>query len=74
MSCMTGFNAPSGNIAPENLIGSGGAAALLNVDRSTLSRRISSGLFKPLARLDGPNGPYVFDREAIEALAKDGAK
>lgn len=74
MFCMNGFNAPNRGVSPEDLIGSSGAAALLQVDRSTLSRRISSGAIKPLARLDGPNGPFVFDRTDIEALAKDGAK
>ena len=69
---MTGFNAPKGVVSPANLIGSSGAAALLQVDRSTLSRRISAGHIKPLARLDGPKGPFVFDRQDIEALAKGG--
>lgn len=74
MCCMTGFIAPNGSVSPKDLIGSGGAAALLQVDKSTLSRRISSGKIKPLARLDGPHGPFVFDRSEIEQLVKESTK
>lgn len=71
---MNGVNATSRIVSTGDLIGSGGAAALLQVDKSTLSRRVSSGKIKPLARLDGPHGPFVFDRCEIEQLAKESVK
>lgn len=46
----------------EQLIGSKTVCALLNIDRSTLTRRIERGELTPLAQLDGPNGAFVFDR------------
>jgi hypothetical protein len=43
---------------------------LLGIDhRSTLKRRIEAGTIPYLAQLDGPGGPYVFDRHDIERLA-----
>lgn len=54
-------------IMPNQLIGSKAVCALLNIDRSTLSRRISKGQLKPLAQLDGPRGAYVFDAADIQA-------
>lgn len=71
---MAGINAQSRSVSAGNLIGSGEAAIMLQVDKSTLSRRISSGKINPLARLDGPRGPFVFDRTEIEALAEGDAK
>lgn len=71
---MNGRTAPERVVSTGDLIGSGETAAILCVDKSTLSRRVSTGKLKPLTRLDGPNGPFVFARTDIEALAKDGAK
>ena len=57
-------------ISPGDLIGSGEVMALLGIThRSTLARRIEAGTIPTLAQLDGPGGPYVFDRHDIEALA-----
>jgi predicted site-specific integrase-resolvase len=57
-------------ISPGDLIGSGEVMELLGIDhRSTLKRRIEAGTIPYLAQLDGPGGPYVFDRHDIERLA-----
>ena len=57
-------------ITPSQLIGSATVCELLNIDRSTLTRRIQRGTLKPLARLDGM-GSFVFDRIDIEAAANE---
>lgn len=51
----------------EQLIGSGELCSILDIDRSTLSRRIARGAVTPLAQLDGPNGAFVFDRSDFPA-------
>lgn len=57
-------------ISPGDLIGGAEAARLLGIaHRSTLIRRVEAGQVPYLAQLDGPGGPYVFDRQDIEALA-----
>lgn len=71
---MNGRTAPERIVSTGDLIGSGETAALLCVDKSTLSRRVSSGKLQPITRLDGPHGPFVFDRSEIEQLAKESAK
>jgi hypothetical protein len=44
-----------------SLIGSKTVCDRLDIDRSTLVRRIQAGVLVPLAQLDGPTGAYVFD-------------
>lgn len=56
-------------IAPCDLIGSGEAAALLQISKPTLTRRIAAGTLKPLAQLDGPRGVFIFDRNDILVIA-----
>jgi len=57
-------------ISPGDLIGGAEAMRLLGIThRSTLLRRIEAGQVPYLAQLDGPGGPYVFDRQDIERLA-----
>jgi hypothetical protein len=60
-------------ITPCDLIGAGEAAALLNVSKPTLTRRIAAGSLKPLAQLDGRKGAFIFDRNDIQALARPAA-
>jgi hypothetical protein len=57
-------------IWPGQLIGSATVCAMLHIDRSTLTRRVASGVIEPLARLDGGSGAFVFDRSDIEVLVK----
>lgn len=53
-----------------NLIGTAEAAALLRIDRSSLVRRVRAGTIEPVQKLPAATGAYLFDREAIERLAK----
>lgn len=56
-------------VTPADLIGGAEVMALLGIQhRSTLTRRIESGAIPYLVQLDGPGGPYVFDRQDILAL------
>jgi hypothetical protein len=57
-------------IWPGQLVGAATACAILGIDRSTLSRRISRGVLVPLAQLDGDGGAYVFDRSDLEPRKK----
>lgn len=56
-------------IVPEQLIGAVEVCDILQIDRSTLSRRIAAGKIVPLTQLDGRRGAFVFDRNDIQALA-----
>lgn len=56
-------------VAPQNLIGSVEAAAILKITKSTLTRHVAAGKIAPLATLPGPRGALIFDRCAIEAMA-----
>ena len=49
-----------------DLIGSAETAAVLGIDRSTLSRWISSGRIKPAMQLPGDSGAYLFHRADVE--------
>lgn len=54
---------------PADLIGAAEVCRILGIQhRSTLTRRIEAGTVPVLAQLDGPGGPYVFDRQQILAL------
>ena len=55
------------------LIGSAEACALLNIDRSTLTRWIAAGKLAPASKMPGSNGAFVFARAVIEALAQTAA-
>jgi excisionase family DNA binding protein len=59
-------------IRPSQLIGAAEAAEILGLQRSTLTRWIHRGAIKPLAKLDGGRGAYVFDRAEILALSLGG--
>lgn len=60
-------------IQPGDLIGAGEAAHILGVHKATLTRRVANGQLVPLARLDGPHGAFVFDREDVEKAAQRAA-
>lgn len=53
------------------LIGSAEAAAILGIDRSVLLRRVASGQLEPVQKLPAATGAYLFDRDAIEAIAPE---
>jgi predicted site-specific integrase-resolvase len=57
--------------APD-LIGSKEACQLLgDINRSTLIRWVRAGALKPVGKLDGTNGAYMFARADVEKLARD---
>lgn len=53
-------------------IGSAEAARILGVDVRTVHRRVERGELPALGKLDGYKGPYIFDRDRIEAIADAG--
>lgn len=54
---------------PADLVGAAEVCRILGIThRSTLTRRIEAGTVPVLAQLDGPGGPFVFDRQQILAL------
>lgn len=55
-------------VVSSDLIGVTEAAALMHVDRSTVTRRISSGKLTPVAVLAG--GIIVLDRSDVEAVIR----
>lgn len=65
---MTTDNNEARIIFPSQLIGAAEAAAILGVERSTLTRRLQRGEIHALAKLDGMRGVYVFDRADVLAL------
>ena len=54
-------------IWPGQLVGTKIACERYGIDRSTLTRRIQSGIIVPLARLDG--AAYVFDVSDLPAVS-----
>jgi hypothetical protein len=40
---------------------------MLKITKPSLTRRIAAGTLSPLARLDGPRGVFIFDRNDILA-------
>lgn len=56
-----------------NLIGSAEVCARLDIDRSTLIRRIQLGRIEYAAKLPGKSGPYLFDPTYINRLVIDQA-
>lgn len=55
------------------LIGSTEASRLLDIDKATLSRWVTSGILHPVHKLPGRNGAYLFRRADIENLAAERA-
>lgn len=56
-----------------NLIGSAEVCARLDIDRSTLIRRIQMGRIQYATKLPGKSGPYLFDPTYINRLVIDQA-
>ncbi|WP_067891344.1 helix-turn-helix domain-containing protein [Nocardia vaccinii] len=53
---------------PTDLLTSEEASKLLEVDKSTLIRWVSSGDVKPVRKLPGKTGAFLFERSDIEDL------
>jgi len=51
-----------------DLIGSRESCRILQIDKSTLSRKVADGSIKPASKMPGRNGAYVFHRRDVEAL------
>ena len=58
-------------ISVSQLIGADEAAEILGIERSAFTKRIHAGTVKPLTKLSGARGAYIFDREEIQKLAKE---
>lgn len=56
-----------------NFIGSAEVCARLDIDRSTLIRRVQLGRIQYAAKLPGKSGAYLFDPEYINRLVIDAA-
>lgn len=52
-----------------DLIGTAEAAKMLDIDRSSLVRRVRSGSIEPFQKLPATTGAYLFDRAEIEKAA-----
>lgn len=57
------------NPSPEQLMTADEAAALLGVDRSTVTRWAQSGRLEEHMKFPGLRGPRLFERSTVEALA-----
>lgn len=53
------------------LVGTAEASKIVAVNRRTLLRLIDRGSIRPAMKIPGTRGAYLFDRDEIEALAKD---
>lgn len=53
---------------PQTLISAQEVARRLNVDRSTITRRVQAGSLSPAGKLDGATGAYVFDADEIDRM------
>jgi excisionase family DNA binding protein len=53
----------------DDLIGSTEACRILNIDKATLTRWVTSGQLNPAHKLPGKNGAYLFHRATIQNLA-----
>lgn len=56
-------------IIGEALIGATEAAEVLGVSKDTLIRMAARGEIRPVHKLPGPNGAYLFERADVERLA-----
>lgn len=54
--------------AKVDVIGAAEASAMLNIERSTLVRRVQRGLVPTVGQLPGASGAYLFDRSVIAAM------
>ncbi|AXN50994.1 helix-turn-helix domain-containing protein [Mycobacterium marinum] len=59
---------------PANFIGSAEVARLLEINQVTVARWVTSGELKPVHKLPGKNGAYLFSRADIEKLATERAE
>lgn len=53
---------------PNDLIGSKEACAILDRDRSSLTRYVQEGRLVAVSKLPGRNGAFVFNRSDVEAF------
>jgi hypothetical protein len=51
--------------AHANLVGSAEVCAMFQINRRTLTRWVDQGRIKPIAKLPGLRGGYVFDRSTL---------
>lgn len=58
----------------EDVIPSQEVARLLGLTRSGVQRLVQRGGLVPTMKLPGKTGSYLFERSAVEALAKAGAR
>ena len=60
-------------MANANLIGSAAACAVLDIDKSTLSRWVKAGTITPAQRLPGKNGAMLFRPSDVTKVCLDRA-
>jgi len=48
-------------------------AKILRVSSRTVLRMVDSGTLRPVLKVDGATGPYLFDPADVERLAKERA-
>jgi len=58
------------NATPASIVGSAYASRKLGISIDTLHRRIEAGEVEPAGKLPGKTGAYIFNKAAIDALAK----
>lgn len=58
---------------PTNLMSSAEVAATLGCNVRTVTRMVPDGVLAPVQKMPGKTGAYLFDREAVEALAAERA-
>ena len=58
-------------MTPDELIGTAEAAAIIGVERSTLSHWIAKGRITPAMKLPGTTGALLFTRAEAERVADD---
>lgn len=58
---------------PTNLMSSAEVAATLGCNVRTVTRMVPDGVLEPVQKMPGKTGAYLFDREAVEALAAERA-
>lgn len=58
----------------ETLISAAEAAAVLGIDRSTLTRWVKSGRIEAVHKNPHQNGALLFDQAAVDELAEERAR